>query len=123
MLENATVFATIAVKDLDEGKQFYGTTLGLKQVDENPGGVTFESGGSRLFVYPAPSAGTNQATSASWKVDDVDAAVDELKAKGIKFEHYDMPGGTWDGDVISWGDMKSAWFKDPSGNTLCVASA
>lgn len=123
MLGDKDVYASVAVKDLAKAKEFYGETLGLKQIDENPGGVTYQSGTGKMFVYEAPTAGTNQATSASWLVEDVPSVVSELKAKGIKFEHYDLPGTTAEGDVLVMGDMKAAWFKDPSGNILGLASA
>jgi len=123
MLNQGKVFATIAVSDIAIAKEFYGGTLGLSQVDENPGGVTYESGGGRLFVYQSPTAGTNQATCASWLVDDVNSVVEELKAKGVNFEHYDFPGGTREGDVHIMGSMKSAWFKDPDGNILNASQA
>ena len=125
MLSEGKVLATIAVKDIAVGKAFYGEKLGLKQVDENPGGVTYESGaGSAVFVYQSSFAGTNQATCATWSVSDIDAVVSTLKAQGITFEHYDMPGMTLEGDIHSWGDSgeKAAWFKDPDGNILNVAS-
>lgn len=122
MLSDSMVFATVAVSDLAASKQFYGETLGLKQTDENPGGVTYESGGGKLFIYQAPSAGTNQATSASWQVDDIEAVVADLKQKGVQFEQYDMPGGTREGDIHMMGPMKAAWFKDPDGNILNVGS-
>lgn len=122
MLNQATVFATIAVHDIEKAKEFYGGTLGLNQVEENPGGVTYKSGEGKLFVYAAPTAGTNQATSASWNVDDIATAVSELKGKGITFEHYDMPGGTLEGDVHTMGSMRAAWFKDPDGNILNISS-
>ncbi len=122
MLNEGTVYATIAVKDMDEAKQFYGETLGLKQIDENPGGVTYESGTGKLFIYQAPSAGTNQATSATWEVSDMEGAVQALKSKGVSFEHYDMPDSEWQGDIMMMGSMKAAWFKDPTGNTLMIGS-
>lgn len=123
MLNQGRVFATLAVSDINKAKEFYGTTLGLSQVDENPGGVTYESGGGRLFVYQSPTAGTNQATCASWQVDDIHSVVDDLKGKGISFEHYEVPGATKDGDIHVMGDMKASWFKDPDGNILNVAQA
>lgn len=122
MLSDAMVFATLAVSDITAGKKFYGETLGLKQTDENPGGVTYESGGCKLFVYQAPTAGTGQATCASWQVADVESVVAELKGKGIMFEQYDLPGGTREGDIHMMGGIKAAWFKDPDGNILNVAS-
>jgi catechol 2,3-dioxygenase-like lactoylglutathione lyase family enzyme len=117
-----TVVATVAVKDLAESKKFYGETLGLEQVDENQGGVTYQSGEGKLFMYPAPTAGTNQATSATWSVDDLEAIVKELNDKGVVFEHYDMPGGSRDGDIHNMSGAKAAWLKDPSGNILGLVS-
>jgi hypothetical protein len=52
----------------------------------------------------------------------VAAVVDELKQKGVLFEHYDLPGATLEGDVHVMGEMKAAWFKDPDGNILGLAS-
>ena len=123
MLNQGNVYATVAVKDPAIIKDFYGDTLGLEIVSENPGGVTFESGNGKLFVYAAPSGGTNQATSASWEVDDVAAAVADLASKGVTFEHYDMEGVEWEGDVAVMGPMRVAWFKDPAGNTLMLGNA
>jgi hypothetical protein len=45
-----------------------------------------------------------------------------LKAKGVTFEHYDMPGMKLEGDIHIGGDMKIAWFKDPDGNILSIVS-
>lgn len=122
MLGESTIFATIAVSDIAAGKEFYGGTLGLQQTDENPGGVTYTSGTGKLFVYQSPTAGTNQATCAAWEVADVEAAVQELKDKGVSFEHYEGMPGEWQGDVLVIETMKGAWFKDPDGNILSVAS-
>ncbi len=122
MFAEGRVFATLAVKDLAAAKTFYGETLGLKQTDENPGGVTYESGGGKLFVYQSPTAGTSQATCASWEVQNIESVAKELADKGITFEHYDFPGGTREGDIHIMGSMKAAWFKDPDGNILNVVS-
>lgn len=123
MLNKGTVMATIAVNDLEKAKEFYGGTLELEQADENPGGVGYKSGSGQLFVYPSSTAGSGQATSAAWQVEDVAATVGALKEKGVNFEHYDIPGATRDGDVHVMGDMKAAWFKDPDGNILSIAGA
>lgn len=118
MLKDSPVVAMVAVSDLAVGKVFYGETLGLTQTDENMGGVTYTCGNGRLFMYQAPTAGKNQATSATWEVKDITAVVNDLKAKGVVFEHYELPGVTYDGDVHIMGGMKAAWFKDPDGNIL-----
>jgi catechol 2,3-dioxygenase-like lactoylglutathione lyase family enzyme len=124
MLSDSTVVAMVAVKDLEQGKEFYGETLGLKLVDENQGGVAYQSGTGKVFVYPSPTAGTNQATSANWDVPDVAAAVAELKAKGVSsWERYDYPGVEHEGEVHLMGPLKAAWFRDPSGNILGLTEA
>lgn len=123
MLAESRVFATIAVIDIAASKTFYGETLGLQQVDENPGGVTYESGGGKLFVYESQTAGTSQATCASWDVADIEAVVAELQGKGVQFETYPNFPVEWQGVIAVMGPMKSAWFKDPSGNILAVGSA
>ncbi len=70
-------------------------------------------------MYRSQYAGTNKATAVTWEVGERLAdVVKELKSKGVKFEHYDMPGMTLDGDIHKGGDMKIAWFKDPDGNIL-----
>jgi catechol 2,3-dioxygenase-like lactoylglutathione lyase family enzyme len=123
MLSDKNVHTDIAVKDINKARQFYGETLGLKEVKKDQRGDTiYQSGDSHLKVYQSTSAGTNQATYMSWDVDDVDGVVKELKSKGISFEHYDMPGITLEGDVHVMGSERAAWFKDPDGNVLCVGS-
>lgn len=123
MLGDKDATATIAVKDLEEAKKFYGDTLGLKQVDaEGSEALTYKSGSSKIFVYKSKYAGTNQATAATWEVDDVDGVVQDLKAKGVPFERYDLPGMTHEGDVHVAGDMRAAWLKDPDGNILALVS-
>lgn len=122
MLGEFNVFATVAVSDINKAKEFYGDTLGLQQTDENPGGVTYQSGTGKIFVYQSPTAGKNEATSAAWDVDDIESVAEALKAKGVSFEQYDFPGGTREGDIHIMGNMKAAWFKDPDGNILSIGS-
>jgi hypothetical protein len=86
------------------------------------GVLTCKSGTSSVLVYESEFAGTNEATAATWAVDDVDGTVSTLRDKGVKFEHYDFPNMTRKGDVHVAGDMKAAWFKDPDGNILALVS-
>lgn len=124
MLSDANVQTMLPVKDLKSAEKFYGETLGLKKTDEEPGGaVTFQSGQGTLTVYVSEFAGTNKGTAAAWPVKDVVKAVNELKGKGVSFEHYDdLPDMTRKGDTHFAGDMKLAWFKDPAGNILGLYS-
>lgn len=124
MLGNKEAVANLAVKDIDAARKFYAETLGLEQVHaEGDELVVFRSGTSTVNVYRSDYAGTNKATAVTWMVgDDVEAEVSALKAKGVRFEHYDMPGMQREGDVHRGGDMKIAWFKDPDGNILSLVS-
>ena len=124
MLGNKDAATNIAVRNLGKARQFYESTLGLKAVgQEGEELIAFRSGSSTLFVYRSEYAGTNKATAATWTVGkDVEGVVQALKAKGVAFEHYDMPGMTLKGDVHVGHDMQAAWFKDPDGNILSIVS-
>jgi hypothetical protein len=85
--------------------------------------VAYRSGSSTVLVYESQYAGTNKATAVTWTVGpDVEKVASALKAKGVRFEHYDMPGMKREGDVHVGGGMKVAWFKDPDGNILSIVS-
>lgn len=120
MLRDTDAVATLAVRDLNAAAKFYGETLGLGRastVDNEA--IVFESGDTTINVYRFTFA-TNKATSLTWAVDDVEEIVRTLKAKGVTFEHYDLPQMKREGDVHVAGDHKIAWFKDPDGNILSV---
>lgn len=124
MLGDNDTAANIAVRNLETAKKFYENTLGLTQVGaEGQEAIIFKSGNSTVIVYRSQYAGTNQATAITWVVgEDMEGIVQQLKAKGISFEHYDMPGVTREDDVHVAGDMRVAWFKDPDGNILNITS-
>jgi len=124
MLGDKDAAANIAVKNLEIAKKFYEDTLGLTQVAaEGQEVIVLKSGNSTVNVYRSQYAGTNKSTTMTWVVgEDIESVVQQLKAKGITFEHYDMPGVTREGDVHIAGDMKVVWFKDPDGNILNIAS-
>jgi catechol 2,3-dioxygenase-like lactoylglutathione lyase family enzyme len=124
MLVDKNAAANIAVKDMTRAQKFYGDTLGLKEVGrEGEEVISYKSGQSTILVYRSEYAGTNKATAMTWSVgDEVESLARELKSKGVKFEHYDMDGMKLQGDVHVGHGMKVAWFKDPDGNILNIAS-
>jgi len=124
MLGEKDAVANVAVKDLAVARRFYEETLGLTPVHEQDGEViVFKSGNSALNVYRSAYAGTNQATAVTWSVgDEIEEVVAALKAKGVAFEHYEMPETTMEGDIHVSGAMKVAWFKDPDGNILNITN-
>jgi hypothetical protein len=124
MLERFEAVATIAVKDIGVATEFYEKRLGLSRIPTREHGVQmFKSGDSRILVYESAYAGTNKATAATWTVGgDIKNVVAGLAARGVRFEHYDLPGMTLDGDVHITGTVKAAWCKDPDGNILALVS-
>jgi catechol 2,3-dioxygenase-like lactoylglutathione lyase family enzyme len=123
MLAHADAVANVAVRDLDAARRFYESTLGLTWLSAEGDLVVYQSGKTALNVYRSQYAGTNQATAVTWSVgEDLDAVMNDLRAKGVKFEHYDLPGSRREGDVHVYGPMKVAWFKDPDGNLLNVTN-
>lgn len=122
-LRDHTVGAVLAVSDLDAAKRFYEGALGLTPGDSDDQGVTYPCAkGTSLFVYLSPeNAGRNPATAAGWAVDDLDATMAELAARGVAFEQYDQPGIKTDPrGVFDAGGFRAAWMKDPDGNTLAI---
>lgn len=124
MLSDKDAMVTIAVKDLKVAGPFYEGTLGLKPArDAQPGSLVYKGGSGTIFLYESAYAGTNKATAITWIVgNDLEKIVDDLKAKGVRFEHYDLPNVTRQGDVHDTGGNKLAWFKDPDGNIHGLAS-
>jgi len=121
MLGDIEVIATVAVRDIEKARQFYVDKLGLRPRESGKGMLTLATGNTSLFVYESKFAGTNQATAATWTVDDdVEEYVEQLRGKGVTFEHYNFPGMTLEGDVHHMGEMKGAWFKDPDGNIFHI---
>jgi predicted enzyme related to lactoylglutathione lyase len=121
MLKNAPVRAYIPASDVTRARKFYEEIIGLQPKEEYAGGVIYECGGARVFMYPTPNAGTSRASQAFWQVHDVEAEVSELKARGVQFEEYDMPGVTMKNSIATAGGAKTAWFKDSEGNILAVS--
>lgn len=123
MLGQTDALATVAVKGLAAAAAFYEGKVGLKKSDSDETMVlVYQSGNSKMLVYESQFAGTNKATAVTWVVDDVDAEVRALKSKGVVFERYDFPDVIHEGDVHVFGKRRSAWFKDPDGNILAIAS-
>jgi catechol 2,3-dioxygenase-like lactoylglutathione lyase family enzyme len=119
MFENTTAFSGFAVDDIEAAKKFYGDTLGLK-TSEQYGLLTLHlAGGRDTLVYPKPDHTPATYTILNFRVDDIDAAVDELTGRGVELEKYDGLGQDQKG-INRAGGPYIAWFKDPAGNILAV---
>ncbi|MDQ3957357.1 MAG: VOC family protein [Actinomycetota bacterium] len=119
MLGHAPAFSGFSVNDLEQAKSFYGTTLGL-EVSEANGMLELKLGsGATVLVYPKENHEPATFTILNFPVDDIDRAVDDLSAKGVRFERYD--GFEQDEKGVMRGRGPDiAWFKDPAGNVLSV---
>src|ERR1700674_4071764 len=112
MLQNFPFYAYIPAKDVARARRFYEGMLGFRPKQEVAGGVVYEFGrGTACFLYPTPNAGTSKASQAFWQVEDIEREVAELKARGVKFEKYDMPEMDENG-ISTAGGAKAAWFRD-----------
>lgn len=122
MLQASEAFSGFAVPDIAAAEGFYRTVLGL-QVSEPAmeGLLELHLGNNRVLVYPKPDHEPATYTILNFPVDDIDAAVDELAARGIEFLRYD--GFEHDDKGIARGGGPDiAWFTDPAGNILSVLS-
>ena len=119
MFKETKAFSGFAVDDVAAARGFYGDTLGLDVSEEN-GLLTLQIAGDRpTLVYPKEGHTPAEYTILNFPVDDIDAAVDELTARGVEFEHYDGFGQDERGIMREQGPP-IAWFKDPAGNVLSV---
>ncbi len=127
MLSDHTPTPTLAVKDLAAARGFYEGVLGLsvQEEDAGGGGVLYGAGSGSVLVYPSEFAGTNRATSAAWLLpaDAFDTELAALREKGVGFQTFENEYVTWDDGVASMPDgRRAAWFSDPDGNVLNIAS-
>jgi len=122
MLKRSRIVPYIPVADVARARKFYEDKIGLTPKETYAGGVIYECGsGSWVFMYPTHGAGTSKASTAFWSVDDVEAEVAELRARGVTFEDYDMPGLKTVNGIATAGGAKTAWFKDSEGNILAIS--
>jgi catechol 2,3-dioxygenase-like lactoylglutathione lyase family enzyme len=123
MFADTKAFSGFAVDDLQKAREFYGETLGVKTtvLDEENGLMTLHlAGGRDTLVYRKPDFTPATYTILNFQVDDVDRAVDELAARGVRFERYDRFEQDEKGISRGGGGPLIAWFKDPAGNILSV---
>jgi predicted enzyme related to lactoylglutathione lyase len=121
MLRTAPIRAYIPAQDVQRARRFYEQKVGLQPKEEYAGGVLYECGGTVVFLYPTPNAGTSRASQAFWQVEDVEQEVAELRTRGVVFEEYDIPGVTMSNGIATGCGAKTAWFKDTEGNILAIS--
>jgi catechol 2,3-dioxygenase-like lactoylglutathione lyase family enzyme len=118
MLGTSMVVATIPVTDLDRSRRFYGETLGLTFLWDNPASVRFGCGdGTQLSIFRRGPTGADH-TLAHFEVIDVEAVVRELEERGVAFIDYTEGPLQTTGHIAQLGPARVAWFHDPDGNTI-----
>ena len=117
-------FTTFSVKEVAEAKKFYSEKLGISVRDEKEGGFSLDLGGRSVYLYPKRDHSPATFTVLNIPVTDIDAAVDELKSRGITFETYGGDIATDEKGIFRGGEKGNgpniAWFKDPAGNILSL---
>lgn len=131
-LENGSVATRLPAQDLQRARRFYEEKLGLKPVEERPGGLRYRCRVGEFVLFESAGASSGDHTQMSWEVDDLGATVRELRARGVVFEEYDLPGlRTVDGIAEVTGNYPSrggvgeraVWFRDSEGNVLGIGQA
>ena len=125
-LADAPLVANLPAHDIERAMRWYEEKLGLTPImDLGPGGHLYRTGGSLWLIYQTPSAGTGKHTLASFVVPDIEAAMRDLRAKGVTFEEYalgDEGPNTENGiarDVTT--GAAAAWFTDSEGNVVMLS--
>jgi catechol 2,3-dioxygenase-like lactoylglutathione lyase family enzyme len=120
MFKDTKAFSSFSANDLDQAKEFYGQKLGL-EVSQTPEGLDLRlAGGGRVFIYPKPNHEPASFTVLNFLVDDINRAVGQLNAAGVRFEHYEGDIKTDERGIHRNGGPTIAWFKDPAGNILSI---
>lgn len=121
MLQDNKTFSSFSVNDLQQARDFYQDTLGIKVVEQEYMMQIHTSGGSYVLAYVKPDHTPAAFTVLNFEVENIEKIVAGLKAKGVAFESYDLENLKTDEDDISRSHgMKIAWFRDPAGNILSL---
>lgn len=120
MFNQSRVAAMLPAQDLKRAKAFYRDKLGLTPTQEMGDDLVLYmmGSGTGFIVYRTQGKAPGSYTQLFVEVSDVEQAVKDLRARGVKFEEYDIPGlKTVDG-IADIGGSKAAWLKDSEGNVI-----
>jgi len=125
-LRDARIAARLPAGDLERARRWYAEKLGLEPAEERPGGLRYVVGGAEFAIYQSAGRADGSFTQLAFTVADIEAEVAALKARGVVFEDYDVPGlatvdgmAEIDGNYPSKGSgERAAWFRDSEGNML-----
>jgi catechol 2,3-dioxygenase-like lactoylglutathione lyase family enzyme len=127
-LANADAATRLPCADLARARTFYADKLGLEPIEEREGGLRYQCGKSSFALFQSSGLASGTHTQMGWKVDDLAVVVADLRARGVVFEEYDLPGlKTVDGIATIAGNYpsigtgeKAVWFRDSEGNLLGI---
>jgi catechol 2,3-dioxygenase-like lactoylglutathione lyase family enzyme len=129
VLEDGKVATRIPVRDLQRSRKFYAEKLGLEPSEERPGGLLYRCGEGEFALFESTGAASGDHTQMGWEVEDIEATVEQLRARGVEFEEYDFPGlrtvngiAEVEGNYPSKGGVGewAAWFRDVDGNLFGI---
>jgi catechol 2,3-dioxygenase-like lactoylglutathione lyase family enzyme len=107
--------------DMAASKRFYQDTLGLPLLDETDERLVFKCGGDTRLIISRSTVGTSDTqTQMVWRVPDIHAALEDLRARGVRIEEYTEPDPVTTDGIADMGHSWAAWFIDPSRNVLSV---
>jgi predicted enzyme related to lactoylglutathione lyase len=121
LLSRAPVMVILPVKELERARDFYVERLGLEAEGLAPDGkFVLRANDTRLALMPKPGGTKAEHTAISFKVENLAAAIEALKSRGVAFHDYDLPGFKTVNHVATMGCENAAWFSDTEGNILCL---
>jgi catechol 2,3-dioxygenase-like lactoylglutathione lyase family enzyme len=128
MLSDGRVATRLPTQNLERARAFYAEKLGLEPTEEREGGLRYVCAGGEFALFESAGSAAGDHTQMGWEVEDIEAAVRELRARGVVFEEYNLPGLTTvdgiaeiEGNYPSKGSgERGAWFRDSEGNMLGI---
>jgi catechol 2,3-dioxygenase-like lactoylglutathione lyase family enzyme len=120
MLGDHPIYPVLLAKDLEESKEFYAGKLGLEIIMESAEGISYRCGDTQLEVTASTTGTADEQTQAGWRVDDLEAELEDLRGRGVKIEEYDTPGLKTENGIADLGFARAAWIVDPHGNALGI---
>jgi catechol 2,3-dioxygenase-like lactoylglutathione lyase family enzyme len=128
MLIDGRVATRLPAQDLERARAFYADKLGLEPVEEREGGLRYVCAAGEFSLFESVGSASGDHTQMGWEVDDIEATVSDLRARGLVFEEYDLPGlrtvggiAEIEGNYPSKGiGERGAWFRDSEGNLLGI---
>jgi catechol 2,3-dioxygenase-like lactoylglutathione lyase family enzyme len=130
-LDTVRIVAKLPAQDLDRARRFYRDRLGLEPAEEREGGLRYVCGGTEFHLFASSGSASGRSTQMGFEVDDLDAAVADLRGRGLELATFDMGDlEVVDQVVFVPGNYPSkghaergAFFYDSEGNLLSIGQA